>query len=315
MHLTTAWNQRTLRVLAATSLVLGLIACQDRASAQQQGFENDPMFSTKPGVNGEEMLGAAIPVVGVHHYGPGHNIGTFSVNGKACGNAGRPDKNSGSDTTCYVPIPAKWRPGIKLKIKWGVNNWNDDYTALQKGNAGRWYEAVAELEPYIWSTGAVEVHFWADNTVRLVPNTYGPPDTDTDPNQTPPLTELPVYPPEWASLGTLLATQKHEIPMPPKRAESLKEYLQQRSDFYAFLQRLWTSRGLTAEQQAPLLAKEQEEERRGTRSGYLRYFKNLMQKRGVPKDIGDTKAEHYRYLSQDELDQAIADFISAYKKR
>jgi hypothetical protein len=315
MHLITAWNHRTLRVLAAISLALGLSACQDRVSAQPKGFENDPMFSTKPGVNGEEMLGASIPVVGVHHYGPGHNIGAFSVNGNSCGNAGRPDKNSGSDTTCYVPIPAKWRPGIKLNIKWGVNNWNEDYTALQKGNAGRWYEAVAELEPYISSTGAVEVHFWADNTVRLVPHTYGPPDSDTDPKQTPPLTELPVVVPEWASLGDLLAIQKHEVPMPKDMATFLKEYLQHKSDYYAFLQRLWTSRGLTAEQQAPLLAKEQDQERRGTRSGYLIYLDRQLSKRGFSKDDAWAEARKYRNASQEELDSATARYMQMPKRK
>ena len=298
---------KSLRALALT-FTLALLGCATGHS--QNALQKDLLFNSVAGPGKEKMLGAPIPVVGVHHYGRGHHIGEFSIDGRACGNAGTPEKNSGSDTMCRVSLPAQWRPGIKLKVKWGLTNWNEDLSALQKGNAGHWYEAEAEVERYQPVTGAVEVHFWPDNTIRLVADPYGPPDSDTRADQTPPLTELPVYPPDWYSLGMLYALEKHESPMPAERAKSLARHRKERLDYYAFLQRLWNARGFTAEQMAGLMAQEQKKEQDGILTGYSAYLNGVMRRAGLSKEQIKQRKEGWPQWSLDEFDRQIKSYLA-----
>ena len=298
-----------MKALNALALLAILLGCANGHG--QNTFKNDPLLNSSASPIGEKMLSAPIPVVGVHHYGRGHHIGEFSIDGRSCGNAGTPEKNSGSDTMCRVSLPAQWRPGIKFKVKWGLTNWNEDLSALQKGNSGRWYEAEAEVERYQPVTGAVEVHFWPDNSIRLVADPYGPPDSDTRPDQTPPLTELPVYEPGWYGLGGLRAAFKHE----GKYGDDLRKFEANREAYYAFLQRLWTSRGLSEQQKQVLLTEEQEKERQGIRSGHLTYLVELLEKQGMNSNAAFEASRPYRHVSQEALDQHITEQLSKIKNK
>lgn len=282
-----------------TALLLCAFVLGCAQGQTQNGLKNDPLFSGRPS-----------SVSAIHHLGRGHHIGEFSIDGQYCGNAGSPEKNSGSDTMCHIQLPKEWRPGIKYKVKWGVTNWNEELTALQKGNAGQWYEAEAEIERFSTNYGT-EVHFFPGGVVRIVPNLYGPPDEDTSPDQTPPLAEFPVYAPIWYGMGARMAALKHE----GKYGNDLKEFEAEKSAYYAFLNRLWTSRGLAAEQQQVMLAQEQEKERRGIRSGHLSYLVRLLQRKGMNSNAAFEAADAYRNATQEELDQHIAEQLRQIKNK
>ena len=285
-----------MKALNALALLAVLLGCANGHG--QNTSKNAPLFSGRPS-----------SVSAIHHLGRGHHIGEFSINGQSCGNAGTPEKNSGSDTMCHIQLPKEWQPGIKYKVKWGVTNWNEDLSALQKGNSGQWYEAEAEIERFSTNYGT-EVHFYPDGVVRIVPNLYGPPDSDTRADQTPPLTELPVYPPDWYSLGMLYALEKHESPMPAERAKSLARHRQERLDYYAFLQRLWNARGLTAEQMAGLMAQEQKKEQDGILTGYSAYLNGVMRRAGLSKEQIKQRKEGWPQWSLDEFDRQIKSYLA-----
>lgn len=256
--------------------------------------------ATNPG-----MLAAPIPVVGVHHYGRGHHIGEFQIDGKSCGNAGTPERSSGSDTMCSVYVPEVWRPGIKKHVKWNVTNWTADLSGLQPGNAGTWYEAEAELERYIPSTGAVEVHFYPGGVLRLVPNGYAPPDSDTHPAQTPPLAELPVDEPGWYGMGGCMAAFKHE----GRCKEGLDLYEQETMAYLAFLERVWRSRGASEAQVQAVLAKAREEQSRSIKSGYSSYMDGVMRKAGLQPAEIKKQTQNWTAWTLDEMDIVVRRYL------
>jgi hypothetical protein len=249
-------------------------------------------------------------VSAIHHLGRGHHIGEFSIDGKACGNAGSPEKNSGSDTMCSIPLPEKWRPGIKMKVKWAVTNWNEDLTGLQKGNAGKWYEAEAELERFTTNYGT-EVHFFPNGVVRIVPNLYGPPDSDTEPNQTPPLAEMPIYPPPWEGMGRLMAAFEHE----GKFEKDYREFQGEKAAYYAFLGRIWKSRNLSAEEIAANLAKEHAKEIFGLRVGHALYLDRVMARAGYSKKEIKDLTKDQRGWDLAELKRQLAHYVKEIKKK
>ncbi len=224
----------------------------------------------------------SVGVAGIHHLGRGHHIGEFSIDGRSCGNAGSPEKNSGSDAMCFVPLPREWQYGLKYKVRWGVTNFTDDLKDLQKGKSGQWHEAVAELERY-GEPQDIEVHFYKNGVVRLVPNSYGPPDEDTSPDQTPPLAENPVAAPSWYWMGQTLAKQKHE------KLTADDQFRLDRAQknsilYFAFLERLWRSRGLSDAQVKAKLDKERQKEAGELLSGHARYLANLLEKKGYTSE-------------------------------
>ena len=249
-------------------------------------------------------------VSAVHHLGRGHHIGEFSIDGKSCGNAGSPDKNSGSDTMCSIPLPEKWRPGVKMKVRWGVTNWTDDLSGLQKGNSGKWYEAEAELERFSTNYGT-EVHFFPNGVVRIVPNMYGPPDSDTDPNQTPPLTELPVYAPSWDAMGSRMATFKYE----GRYEKEVKEFEANKEAYYAFLDRLWKSRHLSEDEIARNLAKEHEKELLGLRIGNALYLDKVMARAGLSKQEIKERTKGEIHWSLEDFDNQISLYVKQLKEK
>jgi hypothetical protein len=299
LHLNTQKQKHTpsaLTALVVLSCSLLLTAC-DRGA-----FAN----STTPPPDKDTV---SVGVAGIHHLGRGHHIGEFSIDGRSCGNAGGPEKNSGSDAMCHVPLPREWQTGIKHKVRWGVTNYTEDLQRLQKGNAGQWYEAEVELERFGALVG-LEVHFYPNGVVRLVPNVYGPPDEDATPEQTPPLAEIPVTAPSWYWMGQRFAMQKHEGLTKRDDIEGLKEEQAKADAYFAFLERLWRSRGLSEGQVKEKLDKERVESEGGFSEGYATYFVRLLVRGGLSKKDAEARIEGWPKWTRDEFDQRIHQYMT-----
>jgi hypothetical protein len=252
---------------------------------------------------------APASVAGVHHLGRGHHIGEFSIDGRSCGNAGGPEKNSGGNTMCYLKLPDQWRPGIKHKVRWGVTNYTDDLQRLQKGNAGQWYEAEVELERFGVEVPIVEVHFYSNGVARIVPNDYAPPNEDTSPEQTPPLSEIPVAAPSWYFMGQTLAKQKHEKLTADDQFRL--DRAQKNSELYfAFLERLWRSRGLSEVQVREKLDNAHQDAEGDIVGGYANYLTQLLRKLGYTKQqIEKIRADRPTW-TRDIVNQKISYYMS-----
>jgi hypothetical protein len=99
------------------------------------------------------------PTVGVTLTGLDHlpehlSIQDFSVNGVSGHQAGK-----GGSQVCCVSLPARWRPGIRLRVAWAVTNWRDKVYSL--------HETEIELPRYD-EVGNLFVHFLPDGSVRAL---------------------------------------------------------------------------------------------------------------------------------------------------
>ena len=243
-------------------------------------------------------------VSAVHHYGRGHHIGEFQIDGKSCGNAGRPTGNSGSDSMCWISLPEVWRPGIKKRVKWNVTNWTDDLSGLQPGNSGKWFEAEVEVERYASLFGA-ELHFFEGGVARLVPNLYGPPDEDTDPKQTPPLAELPVDEPRWDGIGQCMAIFQYE----GRCKEGVAEGERDTQAYLAFLERVWRSRGVSDAQMRAELDKVEEARSRGIKAGYSWYLDRVLAQAGLNKKEIKERTKGWPYWTLEEMNEVIRQYL------
>jgi hypothetical protein len=104
----------------------------------------------------EEQVGVGL--TGLDHLAEHLSIQEFTVNGTSGHKAGR-----GGSTVCCVNVPAKWRPGITLKVRWGVTNW--------KRRAFTFYEREVELEKYD-ELGPLYIHFLPNGDVRAVSSMF-----------------------------------------------------------------------------------------------------------------------------------------------
>ncbi|MBU9124858.1 DUF3304 domain-containing protein [Burkholderia multivorans] len=68
---------------------------------------------------------------------------------------------SESGGSCCIGIPANWRPGMKLVIKWKVDKIQDGKTP------GKWYTATTEVPPYGPRTYGFVVHFLHGDRIRV----------------------------------------------------------------------------------------------------------------------------------------------------
>ncbi|MDN7654140.1 DUF3304 domain-containing protein [Burkholderia multivorans] len=68
---------------------------------------------------------------------------------------------SESGGSCCIGIPANWRPGMKLVIKWKVDKIQDGKTP------GKWYTATTEVPPYGPRTYGFVVHFLPGDRIRV----------------------------------------------------------------------------------------------------------------------------------------------------
>ena len=95
-----------------------------------------------------------LAIGGVDHLPDHVSVQNFWVNGYGAGRA-----SSGGGSVCCVSVPRKWKPGLKLVVRWEVLNWRD----WQSDE----YEASVEVEPYD-ELGELNVHFLKSGRVRAV---------------------------------------------------------------------------------------------------------------------------------------------------
>jgi hypothetical protein len=87
-------------------------------------------------------------------------VSDLYVNGTWGGNS-YPHTGGGSGVCC-VYVPAKWRPGLTVNIKWHDDSLNDI-----------WYTAQPEVPPYTKPAG-LQVLFFPGNKVKVYVNDYWP---------------------------------------------------------------------------------------------------------------------------------------------
>ena len=113
------------------------------------------LMSCKAGSR-EETVGAGL--TGLDHLAEHLSIQEFSVNGTHGHQAGR-----GGRTVCCVSLPAKWRAGLTVNVRWGVTNW--------KRRVYSRYEREVPVEPYD-EIGQLYVHFLHNGDVRVITSMY-----------------------------------------------------------------------------------------------------------------------------------------------
>lgn len=87
------------------------------------------------------------------------HIYTFTVNGAMGPNA---SPESGGKESCCVAIPNMWRPGLKVKIAWEYDTYQNDRNSPLPPQ-----EAEVEVPRYT-KPGTFQVHFYPDNKIKIV---------------------------------------------------------------------------------------------------------------------------------------------------
>ena len=149
------------RLLAAVLLAgLGLLAgCDDRAGTESR----DSVESIDP----DAMRGGGVSGL---NYTP-YYIDSFGITGDNGITGGGPNifpatpertPSGGGKESCCASFPAKWRPGLKVKIRWLVEKIPDGVTY------GSWYQAEAELPPYGRATYGLWAIFLPGDRVKVM---------------------------------------------------------------------------------------------------------------------------------------------------
>jgi len=93
------------------------------------------------------------------------SIHIFDINGTAGPNV---SPESGGGETCCVSIPARWRPGIKMRVAWKYDQDEDLKRPLPR-------DQIVEVDvPEYRRVGAVQVHFYDDHRIKLVVSPCSP---------------------------------------------------------------------------------------------------------------------------------------------
>ena len=71
------------------------------------------------------------------------------------------ERSGGGKYICCIGIPSKWRPGMKVVVKWKVDKIQDGATP------GKWYTATTEVPPYGPRTAGFVVHFLPGDRIRI----------------------------------------------------------------------------------------------------------------------------------------------------
>ena len=129
------------RLVVALLLAAALMAC---ASGKDEGIGT--------GITGIDHL--------ADHLADHLSVQNFWVDGYNAAQAGK-----GGSTVCCATLPRKWRPGLKVNIKWNVTNWRE--------RTSQSFERDVMVEPYE-EVGQLWVHFLADGSVRVVTAINGP---------------------------------------------------------------------------------------------------------------------------------------------
>lgn len=92
-------------------------------------------------------------------------IAFFSVNGVRGSNVGA---EGGGKESCCVGIPAQWRPGMKVKVAWEYDAYQDDQNPPLPSQ-------VLEVDvPEYKKASVVQVHFYAGHKVKVLVSPCSP---------------------------------------------------------------------------------------------------------------------------------------------
>ncbi len=134
----------------------------------------------------------ALSYLGVNH--TDQWVSSFLINGEG-GVINVPPQGGGGKTTCCVVLPKRWRPDLKVTIKWqGGGKWLTDADGKEVIRDGRqvlvedpWIERTVNVPEYSEKDLAhFDVHFLPDDQVQVKVSFYDPPHKDyrpTDPIQ------------------------------------------------------------------------------------------------------------------------------------
>ncbi|WP_335582922.1 DUF3304 domain-containing protein [Cupriavidus sp. USMAA2-4] len=200
------------RLLAAVLLAgLGLLAgCDDRAGAEsRESVESiDPDAMQAGGVRGLNYTPYYI-----------HSFGITGDHGITGGGPNifpaTPDQmpSGGHGEMCCASFPAKWRPGLKVNVRWLVDKKQDGVTY------GSWYQAKAEIAEYGPRAGALFVVFLPEDRIKVMVQ-------DGNANGHNDLTVRPADDDPYVVAGTLDEAANRE-------AEARREVQRQRKEAYA----------------------------------------------------------------------------------
>ena len=131
-------------VLLVTGLLLTMVGCSD-------ANESNPA-----GVSGYNYTDFYIDQFRVSN--EDQNLSAFGSNIMP---KDRGEVRSTGGEMCCIGIPAHWRPGMKLVVKWNIDKIQDGRTP------GKWYTATTEVPPYDPGTYGFVVHFLPSDRIRV----------------------------------------------------------------------------------------------------------------------------------------------------
>ncbi|WP_175689526.1 DUF3304 domain-containing protein [Burkholderia anthina] len=131
-------------VLCVTGLLLTMVGCSD-------ANESNPA-----GVSGYNYTDFYIDQFRISN--EDQNLSAFGSNIMP---KERGEVRSVGGEMCCIGIPAHWRSGMKLIVKWDVDK------VLDGVHLGTWYTATAEVPPYDPGTYGFVVHFLPGDRIRV----------------------------------------------------------------------------------------------------------------------------------------------------
>ena len=99
-----------------------------------------------------------VNLTGLDHLEAHLSIQNFWVNGVSGHQAGK-----GGSTVCCVSLPAVWRDGLTVQVRWAVTNWPHKAYSI--------HERVVPVDRYD-ELGTLNIHFLRDGSVRAVSSMY-----------------------------------------------------------------------------------------------------------------------------------------------
>jgi Protein of unknown function (DUF3304) len=101
-----------------------------------------------------------VTMTGLDHLAEHLSVQDFWVDGHHAHQAGK-----GGRQVCCASLPAQWRPGLSVRIKWGVTNWRDHVFSM--------HERDVSITRYA-NVGRLWVHFLADGSIQVISSDIGP---------------------------------------------------------------------------------------------------------------------------------------------
>ncbi|BEP75444.1 DUF3304 domain-containing protein [Variovorax sp. V59] len=112
---------------------------------------------------GDERVPASVE--GYNHM-TDRSILSFTVDGAGGPNIG--PESGGGKSSCCASIPARWRPGMKVKVEWSYGSGAEGTPPPPPPQ-----EAEIEIPEYSSRAGSIQAHFYLNHKVKVVVATYG----------------------------------------------------------------------------------------------------------------------------------------------